>query len=439
MKDTVFVAQASRLLRATLQARRLRYFQALALAMLALVASARDFAVADFGATPNDTTLDTVAIQRALDAAGAAGGGRVVLSGGVFRSGALFLRQGVEFHVAAGATLLGSNKIEDYPRAPTRVEGKRQAWRVALLNATNLTGVRLTGAGVVDGNGILFWAAFWQRRKENPNCTNLEVERPRMMFLDSCRDVRIEGLTFRDSGFWNLHLYRCGDVVIDGVTIKAPDSGSIRAPSSDGIDLDSCRDVVVRRTSISVGDDCIALKGTKGPHADQDADSPPVENILIEDCTFGEGAGLLTCGSEATLVRNVTVRRCKLTAPNNVLSLKLRPDTPQRYEDILVEDIELAVPNGGRILKVQPWSQFFDLQGEAPPRSQIKNVTVRNVRGTIGSVGTLIAHRTATIDGFVLENIDVKATDAKLAVGKDVGLTARDVKVNGAPLESVRK
>lgn len=411
------------------------------LALLLATASvgARDFAVTEFGAIANDATLDTAAIQRAIDEAGAVGGGRVVIAGGVFRSGALFLRQGVELHVAAGASLLGSNQIADYPRAPTRVEGRRQEWRVALLNATNLTGVRITGAGVVDGNGILFWAAFWQRRKENPKCTNLEVERPRMMFLDSCHDVRIEGLTFRDSGFWNLHLYRCSDVTIDGVTIKAPDSGSIRAPSSDGIDLDSCRDVAVRRTHISVGDDCIALKGTKGPHADQDADSPPVENILIEDCTFGEGAGVVTCGSEATLVRHVTVRRCKLTGPNNVLSLKLRPDTPQRYEDILVEDIEVNVPNGGRLLKVQPWSQFFDLQGQPPPRSHIRNVTVRNVRGTIGSIGTLLTHDTATIDAFTLEAIDLKATDAKLTVGKDVGLAVRAVTVNGAPLESVVK
>jgi alpha-L-rhamnosidase len=206
-----------------------------------------------------------------------------------------------------------------------------------------------------------------------------------MLFLDECRDVRIEGLTFRDSGFWNLHLYRCRDVVIEGVTIKAPDSGPIRAPSSDGIDLDSSRDVVVRRTNISVGDDCIALKGTKGPHADQDADSPPVENIVIEDCTFGEGHGVLTCGSEAMLVRNVTVRRCKVTGANNVLSLKLRPDTPQRYEDILIEDVDLRVSDGGRLLKVQPWSQFFDLAGQAPSHSQVKNVTVRNVRG--------VAHR----------------------------------------------
>jgi hypothetical protein len=138
-------------------------------------------------------------------------------------------------------------------------------------------------------------------------------------------------------------------------------------------------------------------------------------------------------------VRNVTVRRCKVTGANNLLSLKLRRDTPQRYEDIVVEDIELNVAAGGRLLKVQPWAQFSDLGGQPQPRVSVKNITVRNVRGTIGGVGTLLTHETATIEGFTLENIELKAADAKLAVAPDVGLTVKNVTVNGAPLERVVK
>ena len=403
------------------------------------VLGARDFPVTDFGATVDDATLDTAAIQRAIDAAAAQGGGRVVLAGGLFRSGAIFLKPGAELHVAKGAVLVGSNQLEDYPRGPTRIEGKRQDWRLALLNGTDLNGVRLSGGGTIDGNGIMFWAAYWQRRKENPKCTNLEVERPRLLFLDSCRDVRIEGLTFRDSGFWNLHLYRCRDVLIEGVSIHAPDSGRIRAPSSDGIDLDSCRDVTIRRSTISVGDDCIALKGTKGPLADRDADSPPVENILIEDCTFGEGHGVLTCGSEATVVRNVTLRRCRVSGANTLLSLKLRPDTPQRYEDILIEEVELNVTGGGQLLRVQPWKQFFDLGGEAPPTSIVQRVTVRQVRGKIGELGTLLPHERATIADFTLADIEIAAVDGKLAVAASAGLSVERVVVNGQPLVPTTK
>lgn len=181
------------------------------------VAAASDFDVTWHGAVADDKTLDTAAIQAAIDAAHAAGGGRVVLPVGTFRSGSLFLKAGVELHVAKGATLLGSNDIADYPKHNTRIEGHFEPWRLALINAAQLEQVRITGGGTIDGNGILFWAAFWQRRKENPACTNLEVERPRLLFIDRCRDVAIQGVRLRDSGFWNIHLYRCSDVLIEDV------------------------------------------------------------------------------------------------------------------------------------------------------------------------------------------------------------------------------
>src|SRR5208283_5276294 len=116
--------------------------------------------------------------------------------------------------------------------------------------------------------------------------TNLDVERPRLVFVDRCSDVRVEGITLQDSGFWNLHLYHCSGVAITGVRINAPDrtqTNPIGSPSTDGIDVDSCQNVTIRGCNISDGDDDIALKGSKGPLADKDADSPPDENILIED------------------------------------------------------------------------------------------------------------------------------------------------------------
>ena len=90
----------------------------------------------------------------------------------------------------------------------------------------------------LNGNGVPFWEAFWQRRKENPNCTNLEVERPRLMFIDRCRDVLISGVSLEDSGFWNVHLYRCRDVTVEGLRITIPSAAklNLRGPSTDGIE-----------------------------------------------------------------------------------------------------------------------------------------------------------------------------------------------------------
>jgi polygalacturonase len=267
----------------------------------------RHFLITDFGAVPGGKVLNSAAIQRTIDQAAAAGGGVVEIPRGTFRSGSIFLQNGVDLYLDAGAVLLGSNNIEDYPKRMTRIEGHFEPWRMALVNAQHMDRVRIWGKGKLDGNGILFWAAFWQRRKENPQCTNLEVERPRLVFIDRSHDVRISGLALQDSGFWNLHLYRCHDVVVEGLTITAPTKGHILGPSTDGMDVDSCQDVTIRGCRIEVNDDNIALKGSKGPLADHDLDSPPDENILIEDCSFGDGNGMLTCGSEATLIRHVTV------------------------------------------------------------------------------------------------------------------------------------
>ncbi|MBC8040770.1 MAG: right-handed parallel beta-helix repeat-containing protein [Opitutaceae bacterium] len=394
---------------------------------------AADVRVTDFGATANDLTLDTEALQRAIDEAHAKGGGRVVFTPGFFRSGSLFLKQGVELHLEKDAVLLGSNNIADYPKRTTRIEGHFPEWRMALVNAQNLTGVRITGPGKIDGNGILFWAAFWQRRKENRNLTNLEIERPRMFFIDRCNDVRLEGLTLRDSGFWNVHLYRCRDVVIEGLDIATPGQGGpVRAPSTDGIDIDSCQNVTVRRCKISVDDDCIALKGTKGPLALQDESSPPVENILIEDCEFGDGHGVLTCGSEATIVRNVTVRNCKIGGKNNVVRLKLRPDTPQLYENLTFENLTL-VSEGGRLFDVKPWTQFFDLKGHAPPSSTVRNITVKNVTGRYGSLGVLNANALDTVENITLENVNLGIADDTFELGKVTNLVTRNVTINGKP------
>ncbi|HEY0969319.1 MAG TPA: glycosyl hydrolase family 28 protein [Opitutaceae bacterium] len=411
------------------------FFSLLAAVLLsASVASAQParFVITDYGAVNDAKTLNTAAIQRAIDAAEAAGGGVVVIpAGGKFLSASIFLKQNVELHVAEGAMLLGSNQITDYPKRETRIEGHFEPWTMALINAQGLTGVRISGKGTIDGNGILFWAAFWQRRKENPACTNLEVERPRLMFIDRCTDVRIQDVSLVDSGFWNLHLYRCRNVLVEGVSISAPTTGRILGPSTDGIDIDSSQDVVIRRCKISVNDDNIALKGSKGPFADKDTDSPPVENILVEDCEFGDGNGVITCGSEATIVRNVRVRNVVVNGRTNLLTLKLRPDTPQNYSDIVIDGV--TVNGTGRILRVEPWLQFFDTKGQPPSPSHVKDVTIRNVKGNYRTMGALRPNEIDTISNITLENIDLTLTEETFVLGPVDGFHLKNVTVNGKP------
>ncbi len=407
-------------------------FMLLSLVLSPVMVAQEQYPITDFGATAGGTVLNTAAIQAAIDAAAAKGGGTVVIPAGIFRSGAIFLKSGVGLHLAAGAVLLGSASIEDYPKQLTRIEGHFEPWRMALVNAQGLEKLRINGEGRLDGNGATYWAAFWLRRKENPQCTNLEVERPRLLFIDRCHDVRIEGLTLENSGFWNIHLYRCLTVLIEGVSISGP-TGSVRAPSTDGIDIDSSQNVTVRHCRIAVDDDCIALKGSKGPLADRDTDSPAVENILVEQSEFGRGGGVLTCGSEATVVRHVTVRDCTVTGKAILVCLKLRPDTPQLYEDLLFDGIKFS-GGDGRILQVRPWTQFFDLKGLPPPPPRVvQNLTVRNLSGAYGSFGIIAGNPGDVLRDVTLENVRMDLKDGHLELGQVENLVLKNVVINGRP------
>lgn len=406
---------------------------------------AADFKITDFGAIGDGATLNTPAIQHAIDHA-AKEKGRVVVPAGVFKTGSIFLKQGAALHFEEGAVLAGSNDLADYPKRMTRIEGHFEPWRMALVNAENLTDVRITGRGTLDGNGKSFWAAYWKLRAENPECTNLEVERPRLMFLDNCRNVHIKGIHLKDSGFWNLHLYKCSNVELDGLTITAPhgdppqitnveqpwDEISIgRAPSSDGIDVDSCQQVAIRNCTISVGDDCIALKGTKGPLALEDKRSPPVENILVDGCDFQSGHGMLTCGSEATIVRNVSVRNSKVGPGIPVVRFKLRPDTPQLYENF--EFTSLRLTNAQALFDVKPWTQFFDLKGHQPPKSVVRKVTLRDITGSVQSLGELRGNPGDVIEHVRLEDVNLTAKQPTLRTAAAAAIRLTDVNINGEP------
>jgi polygalacturonase len=394
------------------------------------VEAAKQFVITEHGAVANGPTLNTEAIQKTIAAAAAAGGGTVVIPPGTWLTGAIFLKPGVHLHLEKGAVLKGSTDRKDYPKTKTRIEGHFEEWLPALINADHTDHLRITGSGTLDGNGAPFWQQFWDRRKADSKTTNLDVERPRLVLIQNSEDVQIRGITFKDSGFWNLHLYRCRNVVVENARFEVPDG--IKCPSTDGTDVDSCQNVTIRGCSYRVDDDCIALKGTKGPFALDDKDSPPVEHIRVSDCTFERGHGVVTLGSEATVVRDVVVENCRVLGSINLVRLKLRPDTPQRYEDIHYRHITL---NGaGTILQVRPWKQYFDLKGQPPPKSVVRNLTVSNVRGRYGSFGDLQGNPGQTeITGITLKDIAVELATEQLNFGEVQNLQIENVTVNGKP------
>lgn len=325
----------------------------------------------DYGITSSPYVLQTEAIQAVIDKAAAAGGGVIVVPEGTFLTGALFFRPGVNLYLSKGAVLLGSEDISDYPIVMTRIEGEWCKYFSALINVEHLNGFTLSGEGTIDGNGSTYWRHFRLRREWNPQCTNKDEQRPRLLYVGHSSNVTIQGVTLQNSPFWTSHFYHSDSIRIQGVRYFNP-GFPIRSASTDGIDLDVCHDVHISDCSITVNDDAICLKGGKGPDANEIAENGPCERILVERTTWNSS---ITCGSECLAVRNLLVRQCQGLDASCILRLKMRPDTPQDYSYITMEDLEGHCKT---MLAIDTWRQFFNLKGRTErPRSYANHVTFR--------------------------------------------------------------
>ena len=341
----------------------------------ALKTLGKQYVITEYGVF-DDGNIYTQALQTLINRIHQDGGGVMVVPAGTYCTGALFFKQGVHLYIAEGGVLKGSDDVADYPVLPTRIEGENCEYLPALINADGLDGFVMCGEGTVDGNGLRAWKAFWNRRKWNPNCTNKDEQRARLIYLSHCKNVLIAGLHLNNSQFWTSHIYKCSRVKFIGCHIFSPRE-PVASPSTDAIDIDACSDVLVKHCYMEVNDDAISLKGGKGPWADESQDNGINERILIEDCRYGFCHSGLTCGSESVHNKNILVRRIQADNLWQLMHFKLRPDTPQHYEYITVQDVEGTLT--GSFLNINPWTQFFDLKGRTDkPVSKVEHITIKN-------------------------------------------------------------
>ncbi|MBO9204287.1 MULTISPECIES: rhamnogalacturonidase [Niastella] len=338
----------------------------------------KHYRITDHNVKNDSTVVQTQKLQAVIDKAYTSGGGVIVIPKGTFLSGSLFFKQGTHLYLENGARLKGSDDISNFPIVMTRMEGQTLKYFAALVNADGLDGFTISGKGTIDGNGLRYWKAFWLRREFNPNCTNMDEMRPRLLYVSNSRNVQVAGVTCMNSPFWTTHFYKCDNVKLLNLHIYSPKT-PVKAPSTDAVDIDGCKNFLIKNCYLSVNDDAVALKGGKGPHADKDPNNGSNENIIIEDCIYGFCHGVLTLGSESIHDRNIILRRIKINNAERLLWLKMRPDTPQDYEYVLVEDVEGN--DIGNFLFIRPWTQFFDLKGEKASRdSYSRHIIMRNIK-----------------------------------------------------------
>ena len=342
----------------------------------------RQYVITDFGVKTDSTIVQTEAIQQVIDHAAQEGGGVIVIPEGTYLTGALFFKQGTHLHVIG--RLKGSDRIADFPILTTRIEGETCKYFCALVNADGLDGFTISGHGTIDGNGLNYWQEFWIRRKWNPQCTNKDAQRPRLTYVSNSKNVTVQDVHLINSPFWTNHVYKSDHVRYLDCYIFAPTENiwapepKRGAPSSDAIDIDACTDILVNGCFMHVNDDAVVLKGGKGTWADKDETNGDCERILIQNCRYGRVHGCLTFGSESLHDRNVILRNCHTEQSDRVLWLKMRPDTPQHYEYVVVENI---TGNCKRFLFIHPWTQFFKPeQRDDMPLSRCNNIIMRRIQ-----------------------------------------------------------
>ncbi|GAA1957609.1 glycoside hydrolase family 28 protein [Catenulispora subtropica] len=284
----------------------------------------RDFPITRFGAVGDGVTDNSAAIAAAVQEVSSRGGGRVVIPAGTWATGPIHLKSRTELHVSAGATLLFSTDPHAYlPTVYSRWQGIELMNYSPLIYAYGEHDIAVTGSGVLDGQASV--ANWWAWKKlgdadfpvfEATVNAGLPVEqrdgtkyhfRPTFFEPYDCERVLIEGVTLRNSPFWHLHPTLCRDVVVRGVTVDST------GPNTDGCDPESCDGVVIEEVSFDVGDDCIALKS--GRNTDGRRLNTPCQNVVIQHCTFANGHGGITIGSEMTGgVRDVYARDLTMTS-----------------------------------------------------------------------------------------------------------------------------
>ena len=391
----------------------------------------KQYVITKYGVKNDPTILQTKQIQAVIDRCAKEGGGVVVIPRGTFLTGALFFKQGTHLHFEDEACLKGIDDIRHYPLIRMHMEGQMIDYFAALVTAQNADGFTITGRGTIDGNGLRFWEEFWIRRKWNKKCTNLEALRPQLVYISDSKDVTVQDVRLINSPFWTNHLYRCERVKYIDCHIEAPTFGDYHAPSSDALDLDVCDDVVVRGCYMNICDDAVCLKGGKGTFVDKDSTAGPVNRVLVEHCRFGNHVNAaVTFGSESWNSHNVIMRHCKMENSHRLLLFKMRPDTPQQYGEVLVENCTGITQHSA--IEVSTWTQFYNKQErDDMPVSGVRNVTVRNIDIKTANFLKVEMKQPFVLSDFILKDIKVEDKYNRFDIGKIERLTIKNVELNG--------
>lgn len=363
----------------------------------------KEFDITDFGAVADGKIINTEAIEKAIETCNKQGGGKVIVTGGVFLTGAVHLKSNVNLVVEEGTTLKFSTNPKDYlPLVQTRWEGNDCYNYSPLIYANNQTNIAITGKGTIDGQADAdhWWPWKGMRKRgdtSEPKPSQLDPEgrplltkwdntktplserkmgeghylRPQLINFIFCKNVKIENVTLLNSPFWVIHPLLSENIVVRGVTINS------HGPNSDGCDPESCKNVLIENCIFDTGDDCIALKS--GRNYDGRRANVPIENVLIRNCTMKDGHGGVVLGSEISGgCKNIFAENCEMNSPNLERAIRIKTNNHRGgvTDGVYIRNLTVGQVREA-VIKINCSYDPREGQGEFPP--MVKNVYVSSV------------------------------------------------------------
>jgi len=419
--------------------------------------------IADFGAVANGKSLCTTAINTAIDQCSREGGGRVLITHGVFLTGAIHLKSNVELHIDSSAVLKFSTDPNDYlPVVRTRWEGDDCYNYSPLIYADGQVNIAVTGNGTLDGqastedwwpwkggagNGWIKGTPSQLDRNCRPqlkkyNDMQVPVEkrqlgkgfylRPQFISFINCKNIKLEGFTVKKSPFWVLHPLMSENVVIRNVTVNS------EGPNNDGCDPESCKNVLIENCTFNTGDDCIALKS--GRDYDGRRANAPIENVIIRNCFMRKGHGGVSMGSEISGgCRNIFIENCQMSSPelDRAILIKTNNSRGGITDGVYVRNVVVGEVKDA-ILSIN-CSYHISTEGEGKFVPQIKNVYLRNITSSKSTFAIWLdgIKGEQCVDNINLENCTftgVKQTNQIKNTGK---VTLKNVLINGEIQNSI--
>jgi hypothetical protein len=358
----------------------------------------RDFNILDYGAVGDGVTLNTAAIQSTVDACFESGGGRVIIPSGKYLSGTILLKSNVEIHFEHSSTLLGSPDKKDYPFQPVpRYRSLRDdsGFR-SLIYAEGISNIALTGNGTIDGQG-----EYHPRMPEQAD--GRPDDRPRNVLLVSCKNIKVEGLYFTNSAFWNQHYLDCEDVIVRNVTVYNHCNYN-----NDAIDIDGCRRFVLSDSIFDTDDDGITLKSTG---------SSPTEDVVITNCIVSSFCNAIKAGTESTGgFRNITISNCVVkpsrsentpffnTPKIGITGLSLMITDGGTMEGISVNNLTIYGTMAPLYIRLGNRARKYTRDIPEPPVGKVDHISVSNVVAYgAGSWGSSVTG----IPGYPVRNISL--------------------------------